>query len=200
MLEEDPLAQATSIDVGILSERLEMLALDQELRRRMGQAAKQYVEKHCSWRVVVKRYEELWEESLQAARAVRSMPSESSKILSLSLKKSFGHYATATRSQDCRCFITPEGQEWLRRPARFYFLCPLSTRPYPRRFAEMLREISVQPGLSIESLVQAYFNESDPASVPDAHWTVARLFKYGLVTDKQDNPAPLTSSAWSERC
>src|SRR5260370_31828661 len=72
MLEEDALAQSTAIDMGILSDRLEKLTLDQTLRRQMGQAAKQYVEEHCSWRVVVKRYEELWEESLQIARAVNS--------------------------------------------------------------------------------------------------------------------------------
>jgi len=31
--------------------------------------------------------------------------------------------------------------------------------------------------------------------VAEAHWTLARLFKYGLVTDKQDGLAVLTSSA-----
>src|SRR5260370_19516149 len=94
MLEEDSLAQSTAIDVSILSERLEKLALDQALRRQMGQAAKQYVENHCSWRVVVKRYEELWEDALQIARAVNSNSKTHSKLLNLSLEKSFGHYAT----------------------------------------------------------------------------------------------------------
>src|SRR5260370_29278381 len=81
MLEEDSLAQSTAIDVSILSERLEKLALDQALRRQMGQAAKQYVEKHCSWQVVVKCYEELWEESLQISIVVNSNHKASSKLL-----------------------------------------------------------------------------------------------------------------------
>jgi glycosyltransferase involved in cell wall biosynthesis len=195
MLEEDSLAQSTAIDVSILSERLEKLALDQALRRQMGHAAKRNVEKHCSWRVVVKRYEELWEESLQIARAVNSDCKTHSKLLNLSLEKSFGHYATAKRSHECKCFITAEGREWLRQPARLYFLCHLSAIPCPRKFVDMLCEISDRPGLSVAKVVQSFFNDSDPASVADAHWTLARLFKYGLLADKQDNPAVLTSSA-----
>src|SRR5260370_38195488 len=105
MLEEDALAQSTAIDMGILSDRLEKLTLDQTLRRQMGHAAKQYVEEHCSWRVVVKRYEELWEESMQIARAVNSDKKASSNILDLSQEKCFGHYATATRSQDCSSLL-----------------------------------------------------------------------------------------------
>jgi glycosyltransferase involved in cell wall biosynthesis len=194
MLEEDSLAQSTAIDVSILSERLEKLALDQALRRQMGQAARQYVEKYCSWQVVVKRYEELWEESLQIARVVNSNRMAASRLLNLSLEKSFGHYATEKRSQECKCFITAEGQEWLRQPARLYFLCHLSANPYPRKFANMLREISDRPGLSVAKVVELFFNDSDPASVADAHWTLARLFKYGLVADKQDNPAVLMPS------
>jgi len=195
MLEEDPLAQSTTIDVGILSERLEELARGQALRRHMGQAAKQYVEKHCSWQVVVKRYEELWEESLEIAKAVNSNCKASSKLLNLSLDKSFGHYATAKRSHECKCFITAEGRAWLRRPSRLYFLCQLSAIPCPRKFGDMLREISDRPGLSVTQLVGSFFHDSDPASVADEHWTLARLFKYGLVADKQDDLAVLTSSA-----
>jgi glycosyltransferase involved in cell wall biosynthesis len=187
MLEEDLLAQSTAIDVNILSARLGKLAQDQTLRRMMGQAAKQYMENHCSWRVVVKRYEELWEESLQIAKAANSNCKTSSKLLSLSLEKSFGHYATAKRSQECKCFITAEGREWLRRPARLYFLCLLSTVPSPHKFARMLRQISDSPGLSITKVVESFLNDSVQVSMDDANWTLARLFKYGLVIDKQDN-------------
>jgi len=194
MLEEDSLAQSTAIDVRILSERLEKLALDQALRRRMGQAAKQDVEKHCSWRVVVKRYEELWDESLHIARAVNSNCKMHSKLLNLSLEKSFGHYATEKRSHECKCFITVEGREWLKRPARLYFLCHLSAIPCPHKFVNMLCEISDRPGLSVSRVVESFFNDSDPASVADAHWTLARLFKYGLVADNQDNLAVLPST------
>jgi len=185
MLEEDSLSQSTAIDVSILSERLEKLALNQALRKQMGQAAKQHVEKHCSWRVVVKQYEELWGQSLQIARATNSNHAVYSKLLNLSMEKSFGHYATEKRSHECKCFITAEGREWLKRPARLYFLCQLSAIPRPRKFADMLREISDRPGLSVAKVVGSFFNDSDPASVADAHWTLARLFKYGLVADKQ---------------
>jgi glycosyltransferase involved in cell wall biosynthesis len=194
MFEEDSLSQSTAVDVSILSEKLGKLARDQALRKHMGQAARHYVEKHCSWRVVVKQYEELWEEALQIARATNSNRKKYSELLNLSLQKSFGHYETAKRSQECKCFITAEGHEWLRRPARLYFLCQLSANPRPRKFANMLREISDRPGLSVTNLVELFFNTSDPASVADVHWTLARLFKYGLVSDKQHNLAELMST------
>jgi hypothetical protein len=189
MLEEDSLSQSTAIDVSVLSEKLEKLALDHALRRQMGQAAKQYVEKHCSWRVVVKRYEEFWEESLRIARAINLKHEAPSKLLNLSLEKSFGHYATAKRNRECKCFLTAVGQEWLRRPARLYFLCQLSATPCPRKLASMLREISDRPGLSVTEVVELFFNESDPSSMANAHWALARLFKYGLVADKRGNVA-----------
>lgn len=194
MFEEDSLAQSTAIDVSILSQRLEKLALDRPLRRQMGQTAKEYIERFCSWRVIVKRYEECWEESLQVARAVNLKVRPSSKLLNSRLEKSFGHYATTKRGQECKCFVTAEGQEWLRQPARLYFLCRLSAIPRPRKFADMLREVADHPGLSVTKVVESSFKDSDPASVADAHWTLARLFKYGLVTDNQDNSATLTCS------
>jgi len=196
MLEEDSLAQSTAIDVSILSERLEKLALDRALRKQMGQAAKQYVEKHSSWQVVVKRYEEFWEESLRIAKAINPNNKQYSRLLNLSLEKSFGHYATAKRSQECKCFVTPEGREWLKRPARVYFLCRLSAVPCPRKFVDMLREISDRPGLSVSRVVESFFKGGDPESVADAHWTLARLFKYGLVADRENNLAVPQSATW----
>jgi len=201
MLEEDSLAQSTTIDVSILSERLEKLALDQALRRRMGQAAKQYVEKHCSWQVVVKRYEELWEESLQIAKAAKSNNRTYSRLLNLSLTKSFGHYASEKRSDECKCFITGEGREWLKQPARLYFLCHLSANPRPRKFVNMLREISDCPGRSVGQVVELFVNDADPTSEVDAHWTLGRLFKYGLVTSTREDPisedaGPATNRKW----
>jgi hypothetical protein len=186
MLQEDSLAQSTAVDVAILSKKLEELAKNQILRRRMGQAAKRYVESNCTWQVVVRRYEELWEESLRIARTVGPNGKSSSNLLASSLEKCFGHYASAKRDREAKCFITPEGREWLKRPGRLYFLSQLSTVPCPRKFADMLRTTSDHPGLSIAKAVEFFVNGSDPASAADAHWTLARLFKYGLVTDKQE--------------
>lgn len=184
MLQEDSLAQSTTIDVDILSEKLQKLALDRELRIRMGQAAKRYVQQNCTWSVVVKRYEELWDQSLGIARSVSLNGESQSNLLSSSLENYFSHYATTKRDRETKCFITPEGRAWLKRPSRLYFLCQLSTVPCPCKFVDMLRNISDHPGLSVANAVELFANGPSPRPVADAHWILARLFKYGLVSSK----------------
>src|SRR6266436_282637 len=68
MAEEDSLAQSTTIDIPTLSEKIQTLVLNPALRRQMGRAARQSAEKHYSWPVIVKRYEELGGESIQMAK------------------------------------------------------------------------------------------------------------------------------------
>jgi len=185
------LAQSTAIDVGILSESLEQLAANPALRRRFGQAARRYVENNCSWRVVIRRYEELWQESLEAAQTADSSGKAAAHNLLVSpLEKYFGHYAKAKRDEGTKCFMTEEGQKWLQRPGRLYFLSQISSVPCPQQFADMLRDIAERPGLSVADVVKSslngsYGNGTDSASVSNAHWTLARLFKYGLVSNKQ---------------
>ena len=186
MLEEDLLAQSTAIEVPALSERLEKLAGNHERCAQMGQAAKRFVENHCSWRVVVKRYEQLWEESLNLATTVSLCPRRSCRLLNLSLEKCLGHYAKAKRSRDEKCFVTKEGREWLKRPGRFYLLAQSSTVPCPQQFANMLRQISNRPGIPLTEIVESFSN-AKPESIASGHWILARLCKYGLVSSKPDS-------------
>jgi hypothetical protein len=190
MLEEDLLAQSTTVDVSALSEKMERLTGNLELRVQMGKTARQFVEETCSWRAVVKRYEEIWEESLLFAAKSVSRPMRASQLFDISLEKCFGHYATVKRDAEQRCFITREGREWLKQPGRLYFLCRLSAALNPQEFTHILRHIADCPGFSIKEIVASLSN--GPAlTAADAHWILARLFKYGLVTDQQDSPTPL---------
>src|SRR5438105_3507629 len=106
-------------------------------------------------------------------------------IPGLSLEKCFGHYATAKRESDQKCFITAEGREWLKRPGRFYFLGQISSVPCPQKFANILREISNHPGISVSTVAESLSKNSEPENAAEAHWALARLFKYGLVTHQQ---------------
>jgi D-inositol-3-phosphate glycosyltransferase len=185
MLEEDLLAQSTTVDFVTLCEKLEKLVSDSALRRQMGQAGRQFAENHLSWRVIVNRYEELWHESCQMAKAACGRGIIGSPVLSISLEKSFGHFASAKRSSESDCFITAEGREWLRRPDRFYFLCPLRARLSPQHFSDVLRIIESCPGISVGTVVESACDGSR-ASVPELYWVLARLFKYGLVMSGED--------------
>ena len=186
MLEEDSLAQSTTIDISALSEKIQTLVHNPGLRREMGQAARQSAEKHYSWPVIVKRYEELWGESIQTAKTAPREEAPTSPAFRMSLEKSFGHFATGKRNPDCKCFITAEGREWLKRPARFYFLCHLYDPPTPQRFNQMLREIAARPGIPAMKVVETFGRNADQVSAADAHWSLERLFKYGLVGSMEE--------------
>src|SRR6266446_7509579 len=182
MVEEDSLAQSTTVDIATLSGKIQTLVHNPALRRQMGRAARKSAEHHYSWPVIVKRYEELWAESTQVAKTVPWEESPTSAVFRISLEKSFGHFATGKRNPHCNCFITAEGREWLKRPARFYFLCDLYDPPSPQRFREMLQAIVDRPGVSVRTLVETFSIDSDQRSAADVHWSLGRLFKYGLVT------------------
>jgi glycosyltransferase involved in cell wall biosynthesis len=187
MVEEDSLAQSTTIDIPALSEKIQTLVHNPALRRQMGRAARQSAEKHYSWPVIVKRYEELWGESIQMAKAAPwEEEALTSAVFRMSLEKSFGHFATAKRNPQCKCFITAEGREWLKRPARFYFLCHLYDTPTPQRFSQLLQTIAERPSISVGEVIETLSGEADQISIADAHWSLGRLFKYGLVTSVEE--------------
>jgi glycosyltransferase involved in cell wall biosynthesis len=186
MVEEDSLAQSTTIDIPALSEKIQTLVHNPALRRQMGGAARQFAEKHYSWPVIVKRYEQLWGESIQMARTAPCEEALTTPVFRMSLEKSFGHFATGKRSPHCKCFLTAEGREWLKRPARFYFLCHLYDPPSPQRFNQMLREIAACPGILATEVVETFRRNVDHVSAADAHWSLGRLFKYGLVASTEE--------------
>ena len=190
MLEEDLLAQSTTIDFMALCEKVEKLVLDAALRRQMGRAGRQFAEGRCSWRVIVNRYEQLWQESSQMAKSACRGGTTRSPVLSVSLEKSFGHFASAKQSSESECFITAEGREWLRRPDRFYFLCPLHGRLSPQDFSGVLRTIDERPGIPVRMVVDLACSDGLPTSVNEMHWILARLFKYGLVMSSEDRHQP----------
>lgn len=181
MLEEDLLAQSTTIDFAALCEKLEKLVLDSALRREMGRAGRQFAENRLSWKVIVNRYEELWHESSQMAKAAGRGGTTRSPVLGVSLENCFGHFASAKRSSESECYITAEGREWLKRPDRFYFLCSLHGRMTPQHFSDLLWTIDEHPGVRLGQVVGLACSDDLSTSVDEMHWILARLFKYGLV-------------------
>jgi len=186
MVEEDLLAQSTTIDFRGLCEKLEKLVRNPDLRHQMGRTGRAFAKDHLSWRAVVNRYEDLWQESSEMAKAACRGQTTRSPILNFSLENSFGHFASAKRSSESECFITAEGREWLRRPDRFYFLCRLHDRLSPQHFSDVLQIINERPGIPVRVVVDLASSDGFPTSVNEIHWTLARLFKYGLVISSED--------------
>lgn len=84
-------SQRLAVDLGILLDRLEMLAGDPELRRRMGQAGRRRVEQRFAWGVVVPRLERLWLELARQAREAGPLPAPPD-VLGAGLGRVFGGF------------------------------------------------------------------------------------------------------------
>jgi glycosyltransferase involved in cell wall biosynthesis len=55
-------SQFVAVDIELAAEAIARLATDSDLRRTMGEAARQYAHSHLDWRVLIPRYEALWAE------------------------------------------------------------------------------------------------------------------------------------------
>ena len=53
----------------------------------------------------------------------------------------------------------------------------------------MLREVSDYPGISVAKVIESLWKDSEAEVFANANWTLARLFKYGLVRHKEVYPA-----------
>nr|WP_207263852.1 glycosyltransferase family 4 protein [Desulfovibrio sp. Huiquan2017] len=89
------LAQATAVDVPALAEALGRLIRDPGLRRAMGAAGRERIERHFAWPVVIKRYlalwDELWREPVEAG-PLRDI----AHPLAPEYGRIFGHYPSRT--------------------------------------------------------------------------------------------------------
>src|SRR5260370_3279142 len=177
MIAEDLLAQSTTVDIRAFCDRLQKLC-DPALRAQMGRSARLLAEQRCSWQVIVKRYEQLWDEARRITSTAHREGSATSPHICFPLAKGFGHFASAKRSPECKCFITTEGHEWLRRPARLYFLCHLYGPPAPQGFEEILRTIPGYPGISLARVAALFSDSTNRTSTTNDNWTRVPTFKY----------------------
>ncbi|MBI4798615.1 MAG: glycosyltransferase family 4 protein [Desulfarculus sp.] len=88
-------SQRLAVDLGILHQRLEMLASDGELRRRLGQAGRRRAEQRFDWAVVVPRLERLWLELARQAQRAGPLPALPN-VLGAGLAQVFGGFPSQT--------------------------------------------------------------------------------------------------------
>jgi len=50
----------------------------------------------------------------------------------------------------------------------------------------MLRTIADRPGISVTTVVETFCSQGGQRLAADAHWSLGRLFKYGLVTSIEE--------------
>ncbi len=88
-------SQRLAVDLAALLERLELLAGDPELRRRLGQAGRRRVAQRFDWAVVVPRLERLWLELSRQAHKAGPLP-PLPDVLGAGLGRVFGGFPSLT--------------------------------------------------------------------------------------------------------
>ena len=68
----------------------------------------------------------------------------------------------------------------------------------PRKFADILVRIADSPGLSVTKVVESFVDGSEPVLTADTYWMLARLFKYGLVSEVAASQSQVPSSERAE--
>ena len=89
------IAAETAVDMAAVGQYMETLITNPELRESMRREAAHKAQHRYDWKVVIRQYEELWDELLLHARSGASRPRATAPSLpSLGFKALFGHYAT----------------------------------------------------------------------------------------------------------
>ena len=107
------MSQAISIDVDELAHALQLLGSDDALRARMGASARARVEACFDWRVVLRRYEDLWSELQE--RAAQHGRSDSVWAARKGRSSILGVFPSMQLRDDMVVQITAAGQEALAR-------------------------------------------------------------------------------------
>jgi D-inositol-3-phosphate glycosyltransferase len=174
------LAQTVCVDLKTLIGYVTLLSKDESLRQRMGAAARERALNYYDWSVVVRAYEELWDDMIERARS-SSVPEESEHgVCSYDYVDVFKHFATAVVSEQCSLTVAPMGRDFLddiidTQVLRHTEL--LENLPFVHKVLSNCRD---NEGIQATELIQLIAGENEPAS-SDAFQRLASLIKYGLL-------------------
>jgi D-inositol-3-phosphate glycosyltransferase len=108
------MAESTVVDVNKMAEALQKLIENHNLRKKMGQAARQHVLENYSWKAVIKQYEKLWDSSKkqQLKKKIRQTPNRiwPEKIPYFTFYK---HYPTRLLQPKNKVKTTATGRSYL---------------------------------------------------------------------------------------
>lgn len=104
-------AQSVATDMNVMGQSIQTLIDSPELRARMGEASRRRAQQVFSWKGVIQRYEELWRELADMARAAPSRPA----VLPERVHGIVGHYAAEQLEDSTRLRLTAAGERLLTR-------------------------------------------------------------------------------------
>jgi D-inositol-3-phosphate glycosyltransferase len=189
------LGQATVVDIDALAGALQRLADDPDLRQRMAAESRRRAREKFDWRIIIRRYDQLWDELVEIASQLHGSPSRRT-YATPSFRSAFAHYATAVLDQSTRLGLSDAGWRVLagEEPLPAY-LAQLDAISPSMAEAALHRAADLLPA-SFEALAEAL----DKGSAGRHH--VMWLLKHGLLavmvaerqppTDRQALPVVAT--------
>ncbi|GAA1616887.1 glycosyltransferase family 4 protein [Catellatospora bangladeshensis] len=169
------LGQAASVDLRSLTAYLEQLIDDPELRAHMGAEARRRVLQHYDWPVVVRRYEELWLELLNAEERADEASCDE---LGFDYLDTFRAHPTSLINVDAPVQVSAQGAELAKNGLRFLRVTELSEEL--EICAKILATCASDGKIPISELMARVADES-PDPRQRCFPQIAQLVKYGIL-------------------
>jgi glycosyltransferase involved in cell wall biosynthesis len=190
----ETLAQTTVVDIEALAAALQTLVDSRELRTRLGESARAEACARFEWRVIVRRYEELWATLVERGRHARGLlPPRSALFDHPSYQRAFGHYPTRFLEETDLLALgsaVPHDATALD--------CLVGTRGGfdAALFRRTIDVVAAEGPMSLRDVLQRTAATDEGRPLAAAH--AARLLKYGVlqpVSMPADGGAPLRLAA-----
>ena len=176
------LAQATSVDLGVFEQALQLLLDDDALRARMSEASRRRALAIYAWPRIIARYESLWTELVAEAAHTTWSRARDADYAAPRFVEAFGHYATRLLTAETVVSLTAAGRTVLEGEEKLpAYLVP--TRLWsPATFARVLTLIARDgPAVTLGEIDAACSSaDSNGSARRHAMW----LLKYGFITDR----------------
>ncbi|MDP2923892.1 MAG: glycosyltransferase family 4 protein [Candidatus Omnitrophota bacterium] len=112
-IESFALGQSVCVDIGKMTEYLNLLIKNKDLRSKMGSNAREYVFKNYDWSVVIPKYERLWDELIDETKAYKKSPKRE-PLFYPKYFECFKHYSSHILNKRTHIIITEEGIQLLK--------------------------------------------------------------------------------------
>ena len=169
----DCFAPITALDLESLTRSLERLCVDADLRKAMGRESRRRAVETYDWRLIVAKYEMLWEELKDEAKKSKASLVEecNGELTSWNPMELFGHYASEKWYKTQLLTLNDDADAIMEERARSQ-KGPSGHKAMEERIVQLL----AGGNMSLESLAGALKIEA-PAIVPH----LGRLCKYGVL-------------------
>lgn len=175
------LGQSVAVDLKALVGYLDVLTENAGLRRQMGAQGRERVLRNYDWPVIIRQYEELWNELMMRAQTRHDLQEVEFEhgLNSYNYLKIFQHYPTSIITLDSRVRVTELGRKYLRGGLK---IAPLEQNYWPDAefIGEMIAACEAQQTIKIGALIKEVKNA--PAAATEGwFYYITRLIKYGLL-------------------